>query len=237
MDILINPLKNNIHECTKNEWTCVKVVFFDKVNYGVDDFVMFLNRARYNVNQKIYNVPLFSKIAQITMKVFDLWLNFGAIDPFNWKIIINSLNSCERISRKLLSCRTILTDVFNILKIRFQESCEKKLFSFQLFKFNLKIHGLRNCKFFSFNLQVIFIFFYFKIPLGDFIMFEMFDLVQLAVDDVCNFFKELQEEQENQILNKLFDLNYLQITDASEEVIENMLANIIFDILALVKNC
>ena len=66
---------------------------------------------------------------------------------------------------------------------------------------------------------------------------EMFDLVQLVVDDVCNFFKELQEEQENQILNKLFDLNYLQITDASEEVTENILANIIFDILALVKNC
>ena len=148
----MNPLKNNIHECTKNEWTCVKVVFFDEVNYGVDDFVMFLNRARYNGNQKIYNCPLFSKIAQITMKVFDLWLNFGVIDPFNWKIIINSLNFCEmrRISNKLLTCRTILSDVLNILKIRFQESSEKKLFSFQLFKFNLKFHGLRKCKLFYF---------------------------------------------------------------------------------------
>ena len=39
-------------------------------------------------------------------------------------------------------------------------------------------------------------------------MQEMFDLVQLSVEEVSSFFKELQEGQENKILNKLFDLKY-----------------------------
>ena len=68
-------------------------------------------------------------------------------------------------------------------------------------------------------------------------MQEMFDLVQLSVEDVSSFFKELQEEQENKILNKLFDLKYSHITETSEEVMEIILANIVFDILDLVKNC
>ena len=68
-------------------------------------------------------------------------------------------------------------------------------------------------------------------------MQEMFDLVQLSVEDVSSFFKELQEEQENQILNKLFDLKYLKISETSEDATENILANIVFDSLDLVKNC
>ena len=67
-------------------------------------------------------------------------------------------------------------------------------------------------------------------------MQEMFDLVQLSVEDVSSFFKELQEEQENKILNKLFDLKYSHITETSE-VMEIILANIVFDILDLVKSC
>lgn len=146
----MNPIRNSIDECNENEWTCIKVIFHDEINYGIDDFVFFLNRARYKGIHKIFNCPLFSKQAQTTMKLFDLWLNSGTIDRFNWKTIVNSLNFWEmrRISRKMLTCSTLLTDVFKILKIRFHESTDKHLFSFQLFKFNLKIHGLRNSVYF-----------------------------------------------------------------------------------------
>ena len=68
-------------------------------------------------------------------------------------------------------------------------------------------------------------------------MQEMFDLVQLSGEDISSFFKELQEDQENQILNKLFDLKNLQLSEESDEANEIILANIVFDILDIVQNC